>query len=326
MKVYESLELLRKEIKKLKSQGKTIGFVPTMGFLHEGHLALIDMAKKENDIVIVSIFVNPIQFGQNEDYKIYPRNLERDLYILLQKGVDFVFIPKVEDMYEKDFNTFVNVEGYPAKGLCADVRPGHFKGVATVVTKLFNITLPDRAYFGEKDFQQLQVIKKLVKDLNFDIKVIGVPTVREPDGLAKSSRNVYLSKKERQDAKALIKTLVLAKYLLYKLEDWEKEIFKSITKKELEKFFQVSSFILEKEIKDFKDLKKELKGNLKILENILKDFLLTYKTIKHVDYVTFVREDNLVPTSSLGNYNIRLLIAVRFPSARLIDNLRVFEV
>ena len=203
MKVYESLELLRKEIKKLKSQGKTIGFVPTMGFLHEGHLALIDKAKKENNIVIVSIFVNPIQFGQNEDYKIYPRNLERDLYILLQKGVDFVFIPKVEDMYEKDFNTFVNVEGYPAKGLCADVRPGHFKGVATVVTKLFNITLPDRAYFGEKDFQQLQVIKKLVKDLNFDIKVIGVPTVREPDGLAKSSRNVYLSKNERQDAKAL---------------------------------------------------------------------------------------------------------------------------
>ncbi|HIP93036.1 MAG TPA: pantoate--beta-alanine ligase [Desulfurobacteriaceae bacterium] len=326
MKVYESLELLRKEIKKLKSQGKTIGFVPTMGFLHEGHLALIDKAKKENDIVIVSIFVNPIQFGQNEDYKIYPRNLERDLYILLQKGVDFVFIPKVEDMYEKNFNTFVNVEGYPAKGLCADVRPGHFKGVATVVTKLFNITLPDRAYFGEKDFQQLQVIKKLVKDLNFDIKVIGVPTVREPDGLAKSSRNVYLSKNERQDAKALIKTLVLAKYLLYKLEDWEKEIFKSITKKELGKFFQVSSFILEKEIKDFKDIKKELKGNLKILENILKGFLLTYKTIKHVDYVTFVREDNLVPTSSLGNYNIRLLIAVRFPSARLIDNLRVFEV
>jgi len=326
MKVYENFKLLRKEIKKLKAQGKTIGFVPTMGFLHEGHLALIEKAKKENDIVVVSIFVNPIQFGQNEDYKIYPRNLERDLYILFQKGINFVFTPKVEDMYEKDFNTFVNIEGYPAKGLCADFRPGHFKGVATVVTKLFNITLPDRAYFGEKDFQQLQVIKKLVKDLNFDIKVIGVPTVREPDGLAKSSRNVYLSEKEREDAKALIKTLVLAKYLLYKLEDWEKEIFKNITKKEIERFFQVSSLILEKEIKDFKDLKKELKGNLKILENILKGFLLTYKTIKHVDYVTFVREDNLVPTSSLGNYNIRLLIAVKFPSARLIDNLRVFEV
>lgn len=326
MKVYENFKLLRKEIKKLKAQGKTIGFVPTMGFLHEGHLALIEKAKKENDIVVVSIFVNPIQFGQNEDYKIYPRNLERDLYILFQKGINFVFTPKVEDMYEKDFNTFVNIEGYPAKGLCADFRPGHFKGVATVVTKLFNITLPDRAYFGEKDFQQLQVIKKLVKDLNFDIKVIGVPTVREPDGLAKSSRNVYLSEKEREDAKALIKTLVLAKYLLYKLEDWEKEIFKNITKKEIERFFQVSSLILEKEIKDFKNLKKELKGNLKILENILKGFLLTYKTIKHVDYVTFVREDNLVPTSSLGNYNIRLLIAVKFPSARLIDNLRVFEV
>ncbi len=325
MKVYENPDLLRKEIKSLKHQGKIVGFVPTMGFLHEGHLALIDKAKRENDVVVVSIFVNPIQFGQNEDYKIYPRNLERDLYMLLERKVNFVFTPKVENMYEKDFNTFVNVEGYPAKGLCADFRPGHFKGVATVVTKLFNITLPDRAYFGEKDFQQLQVIRKFVKDLNFDIEIIGVPTVREADGLAKSSRNIYLSEKERKDAVALIKTLVLAKYLLYKLEDWEKEIFKKITKKEIEKFFQVSSFILEKNIKNFKNLKEELKGNLKILENILKGFLLTYKSVKHVDYVTFVKEDNLKPVIKLGNYNVRLLIAVKFPSARLIDNLRVFK-
>ncbi len=326
MEVISSPKKLQEKIKKLKRKYLSIGFVPTMGFLHEGHLALIDKARKENDIVVVSIFVNPTQFSEGEDYKIYPRNLERDLYLLLEKKVDFVFAPSVEDMYEKGFNTFVEVIGYPAKGLCADFRPGHFRGVTTVVTKLFNITMPDKAYFGEKDFQQLQVIKKMVRDLNFDIEIIGVPTVREKDGLAKSSRNVYLSKEERKQATALVKTLILAKRTLYKLEEnWEKEIFEKIEKNELTKFFKVAEVILGTKIQNFETLKDKVKSNLRDFEKILIAFLHTYSLIKKIDYVSFVEEDTLKPIDKLTDKNIRLLLAVKFPSARLIDNLRVYS-
>ena len=192
--------------------GKKVGFVPTMGYLHEGHLSLIRRAKRENDIVIVSVFVNPTQFGPNEDFERYPRNLERDAELCRKEGVDFLFNPSADEMYPEGFSTFVEV-GSLTEGLCGRSRPGHFRGVATVVTKLLNIVRPTRAYFGEKDFQQLQVIKRLVRDLNIPVEIVGCQIVREKDGLAMSSRNVYLSEEERELALSLYRGLKLAKEL-----------------------------------------------------------------------------------------------------------------
>ena len=194
----------------LKRQGKKIGFVPTMGYLHEGHLSLIRCSKKENDITVVSIFVNPLQFGANEDFGRYPRDFERDKSLCEKENVDFIFYPNYEEMYPEGFQTYVEVVEL-SKGLCGDFRAGHFKGVATVVAKLFNIVCPDNAYFGKKDFQQLKVIQRMIEDLNFPIKVVGCPVVREPDGLAMSSRNKYLSDEERGSALYISKALFEAK-------------------------------------------------------------------------------------------------------------------
>ncbi|EEP61258.1 pantoate--beta-alanine ligase [Sulfurihydrogenibium yellowstonense] len=194
----------------LKKQGKKIGFVPTMGYLHEGHLSLIRCSKKENDITVVSIFVNPIQFGVNEDFGRYPRDFERDKSLCEKENVDYIFHPSYEEMYPDGFQTYVEVAEL-SKGLCGDFRPGHFKGVSTVVAKLFNIVCPDNAYFGKKDFQQLKVIQRMVKDLNFPVNVVGCPVVREQDGLAMSSRNKYLSDEERKSALYISKALFEAK-------------------------------------------------------------------------------------------------------------------
>ncbi|MHB1346045.1 MAG: pantoate--beta-alanine ligase [Candidatus Humimicrobiaceae bacterium] len=193
----------------LKSQGKTLGFVPTMGYLHEGHVSLIKKSKKECDATIVSIFVNPIQFGPGEDFKKYPRDKKRDIETAAREEVDFLFMPDAEEMYGKDHLTCVNVEKMD-KAMCGKFRPDHFRGVCTVVLKLFNIIKPDRAYFGEKDFQQLVIIKKMVKDLDVDIKIIGCKNIRETDGVAMSSRNNYLTEKERIDAAVLNTTILFA--------------------------------------------------------------------------------------------------------------------
>ncbi len=224
-----SIDEMKQIVKKLKQEGKSIGFVPTMGYLHEGHISLMRCSKKDNDITVVSIFVNPIQFGVNEDLDRYPRDLERDLQICKKEGVDYVFHPSVEEMYPEGFSTYVIVEGL-TEGLCGAFRPGHFKGVTTVVNKLFNIVQPDRAYFGEKDYQQLKVIQRMVKDLNMNVQVIGCPIVREPDGLAMSSRNKYLSPEERKAALSLSKALFKAKELF---ESGETDINK--IRKEMEK-------------------------------------------------------------------------------------------
>ena len=189
----------------------SVGFVPTMGYLHEGHLALVRCARPENENVIVSIFVNPTQFGPKEDLAAYPRDPERDLALLQKEDVDVVFMPPVEDMYPEGFSTWVDVQRVTER-LEGATRPGHFKGVATVVAKLFNIVAPTRAYFGQKDAQQLAVIKRMVSDLNMNLEIVAVPTVREPDGLAMSSRNTYLSAKERKAAVILWKTLSLARW------------------------------------------------------------------------------------------------------------------
>ncbi|WP_448605309.1 pantoate--beta-alanine ligase [Thermoflexus hugenholtzii] len=188
----------------------TWGFVPTMGYLHEGHLSLVRRARAENDRVAVSIFVNPTQFGPHEDYARYPRDLERDLRLLEPLGVDLVFVPSVEEMYPPGFQTWVIVEevSRPLEGAS---RPGHFRGVATVVAKLFNILQPDRAYFGQKDAQQTVVIRRMVQDLNIPVEIVICPTVREPDGLAMSSRNTYLSPEERRAATVLFRALQAAK-------------------------------------------------------------------------------------------------------------------
>jgi len=206
MKISGSIKETRKQVKEWKAQGLKVALVPTMGYLHEGHKSLIDRARKENDRVVVSIFVNPMQFGPNEDLEAYPRDLERDSKICEDGGVDLIFHPEVEEMYGPDFHGFVDMTVLPEK-LCGASRPVHFKGVQTVVTKLFHIIPADRAYFGQKDAQQLAIIRRMVIDLNFDIEIIGCPIIREEDGLAKSSRNTYLSEEERKQAVILNQSL-----------------------------------------------------------------------------------------------------------------------
>ncbi|MDK2917824.1 MAG: pantoate--beta-alanine ligase [Candidatus Petromonas sp.] len=205
---------VRKEIKTASKNAKTIGLVPTMGFLHDGHLSLIKRAREENDLVVVSIFVNPTQFGPGEDLESYPRNLERDSSLAESAGADIIFAPSVEEIYPNGYNTYVEVEGEMTKKLCGASRPGHFKGVATVVSKLFNIIAPDRAYFGQKDAQQVAVIEQIVRDLNFDIEIVSCPIVREKDGLAMSSRNIYLNEDERKDAVILSQSLFEAEKMI----------------------------------------------------------------------------------------------------------------
>ncbi len=219
-----------------KRKGKKIAFVPTMGFLHEGHLSLVRLGKKLGDKLVVSIFVNPIQFGPAEDFREYPRDIKRDAALLEKEGVDVLFCPEAEEMYPPGFQTYVEVKEL-SKGLCGAYRPGHFKGVATVVLKLFNVVKPHLAIFGEKDYQQLQVIKRMVRDLNLDVEIIGHPTVREEDGLAMSSRNVYLSEKERDSALSLFKALNLAQSFV---KEGEREV--GVLKKKLKEFIESHPF------------------------------------------------------------------------------------
>ena len=213
MKIIKKIAEMQKIANDLRQQGKSIGFVPTMGYLHEGHLSLMKCARKENDVVVISIFVNPTQFVPGEDYERYPRDEEGDIKKAKEVGVDIVFIPDVKDMYPDGYSTYVE-EKVLSAGLCGARRPGHFKGVTTIVAKLFNIVKPHRAYFGKKDYQQLRVIERMARDLNFDIEIIGCPIVREPDGLAMSSRNVYLSQEERKSALCLYKSLLLAQNMI----------------------------------------------------------------------------------------------------------------
>ena len=223
MKIVGTVKEVREQVKEWKKQGLSVGFVPTMGYLHEGHKSLMDAARKRNDKVVVSIFVNPMQFGPTEDLATYPRDLDHDAALCESAGVDLIFHPEAEEMYEKDFCSFVDMTGL-TEGLCGKTRPIHFRGVCTVVNKLFNIVTPDHAYFGQKDGQQLAVIKRMVRDLNMDIEIVGCPIVREEDGLAKSSRNTYLSPEERKAALILSKTVALGKELAKTEKDANKVV------------------------------------------------------------------------------------------------------
>lgn len=227
MIVIRSIKKLSSYIKDQKERSKVIGFVPTMGYLHQGHLSLVRRARKETDIVVMSIFVNPTQFSPREDFREYPRDLKRDIKLAESCGVDVIFYPSIKSMYPEGYLTYVDVEKI-TDFLCGRSRPGHFKGVCTVVVKLFNLVQPDIAYFGQKDFQQVIVIKKMVRDLNIPVKIKICSIIREEGGLAMSSRNTYLSEKEREDAKVIYEALCKAREMILKRERDPKVVTKQM--------------------------------------------------------------------------------------------------
>jgi pantoate--beta-alanine ligase len=233
MKVIQSPNRMQKICRDLKKKGRTIGFVPTMGYLHEGHLSLMRVAQKNSDVLVVSLFVNPTQFGPKEDFKKYPRNLRRDKRLLKELGCNYLFYPQLRDVYPERYETYIEV-GKSTKDLEGACRPGHFKGVTTIVAKLFNIVMPDIAVFGQKDFQQAHVLKMMVKDLNFPVKILVAPTIREKSGLALSSRNSYLSDEERKEALSLYQSLNLAGKLI-KAGERDSGIIKEKMKKLIQK-------------------------------------------------------------------------------------------
>ncbi len=228
MKIVAETEEVREQVRQWRKEGLSVGLVPTMGYLHEGHKSLIDKAVQQNDRVVVSVFVNPIQFGPGEDLATYPRDLERDAALCEAAGAFLIFHPEKENMYFDDFCTFVDMDGL-TKGLCGKTRPTHFRGVCTVVSKLFHIVQPDRAYFGQKDAQQLAVIRRMVRDLNFDLEIVGCPIIREEDGLAKSSRNTYLSQEERAAAVILHKGLLRGEEMIRNGERDASAVIREIT-------------------------------------------------------------------------------------------------
>ena len=280
--VREAIGKAREKLRQASQQGGSnlIGFVPTMGALHAGHFSLIDTARRECGFVVVSIFVNPTQFGPNEDYERYPRPIEQDLAGCESHGVDLVFVPTVEQMYPAGFSTTVRVSGV-TEMMEGQFRPGHFDGVCTVVAKLFSIVGADVAYFGAKDYQQAVVIKRMVADLNLPIRIVVCPTIREKDGLAISSRNTYLDKHERVQAASLYGSLQLAEELIHNGQRNAKEIIRAVRR-----------------------------------------HLAEHAPLGKIDYVAVVDPESLQPVDEIKD-DVVIALAVRFPSARLIDNIRV---
>lgn len=278
MKVYRSARSLIKKVIGIKKHGKTIGLVPTMGFLHEGHMSLIRKARKDTDCVIVTIFINPVQFGPGEDLKRYPRAIKKDFALCEKEGADIIFTPLAEEMYPKDYATYINVEKITDK-LCGAFRPGHFRGVSTVVAKLFNITMPDTAYFGQKDAQQAIVIKRMAEDLNMSVEIKVMPIVREKDGLAMSSRNVYLNQKERNEAQYIYKSLKSAKELFNSGERCSKKIIdkiKRVIDSQPDTKIDYVAIVDTKDLKEIKRISGEALiavavwvGNTRLIDNIV---------------------------------------------------------
>ncbi|ADG81103.1 pantoate--beta-alanine ligase [Thermincola potens] len=278
MRLLKTIEEAKAYIKEVKTAGRSVGFVPTMGYLHEGHLQLMKVARRECDTVIISIFVNPIQFGVHEDYDKYPRDLTRDCELAASVGVDAVFAPTAAEMYPSGYATFLEVEGLTEK-LCGLSRPGHFRGVTTVVTKLFNIIQPDIAYFGQKDAQQVLVIKKMVADLNMNLTVKTVETVREADGLAMSSRNTYLNKEERQAALVLYKSLQKARDMIQAGERQKSRVIaamEALIKAEPLARIDYVDILSIPDLRDIEELKGEILialavyiGNTRLIDNFM---------------------------------------------------------
>lgn len=230
MQIVNTVEEVRRQVKAWRKEGLSVGLVPTMGYLHEGHKSLIDAAVRDNDRVVVSVFVNPTQFAPNEDLESYPRDLERDAALCEAAGASLIFHPEPSEMYHEGYSTFVDMRTL-TQVLCGKTRPIHFSGVCTVVSKLFHIVTPDRAYFGQKDAQQLAVIRHMVEDLNFDIEIVGCPIIREEDGLAKSSRNTYLNEEERKQAVILSQALKEGQELIRQGERNAETVKKAIREK-----------------------------------------------------------------------------------------------
>jgi pantoate--beta-alanine ligase len=286
MKFITKASSAQKISSRLRAENRIIGFVPTMGYLHEGHISLITIARKKAHAVIVSIYVNPLQFGPGEDFQRYPRDLKRDEKLCLEAGVDYIFYPSNSEMYVEDYSTFVDVENI-TDILEGKIRPGHFKGVTTVCLKLFNIIKPHFSVFGQKDAQQLTVIKKMVHELNLDMKIITGETIREADGLAMSSRNVYLDNEQRKDAAVLFKALQYAKRKIE--EGYNRDI-------------------------DF-------------LTHQMYKLIKSRPAVTNIDYISFNDSKNLKPYSSFKeiakNSKILVSLAVRFGKIRLIDNILI---
>lgn len=262
MQVFTKVEDVRAACARAKIQGLKVGLVPTMGALHEGHASLIRAASENNDFVVVSVFLNPTQFGENEDLSSYPKTLEKDCLLAESMGASAVFAPNVEQMYPKGDVTWVEVKGNMTDVLCGRSRPGHFRGVTTVVTKLFNIVMPDNAYFGQKDGQQAQIIKRMVKDLFMPITVNVEPIVREKDGLALSSRNVYLSKTQRQAALVLSRSLNVAKKLIEQGEKSKESILAAIKEEILKEPLATIDYIEMYQFPDLIEFEKNIVGKV----------------------------------------------------------------
>lgn len=284
MKILRTSSSAQKLAIKLRAVNKVIGFVPTMGYLHKGHVSLINTARKKADAVFVSIFVNPLQFGPAEDFTRYPRDFKRDEKLCKVAGADYMFYPDSKDMYPENYSTYVDIENI-SNILEGKIRPGHFKGVTTVCLKLFNIICPHFAVFGQKDAQQLAVIRKMVSDLNLPIKIIKGETVREPDGLAMSSRNVYLSKEQRNDASVLFKALLYSK----------------------------------------RKISEEYNRDIDFLTHQMYKLIKSRPAVTKIDYIAFNDYGTLMPVESLKklkkNTELLISLAVRFGKIRLIDNI-----
>lgn len=279
MRIVTRVDEMKSIAEEYRKKGKRISFVPTMGYLHEGHLSLVDIARKDGDICVVSIFVNPIQFGPGEDYERYPRDVKRDERFLEQRGCDVLFYPSASEMYPEDFLTRVRVEKLSGI-LCGKSRPGHFEGVTTVVLKLFNIVKPHVAVFGEKDYQQLVIIKRMVRDLNLDVEIVAGEIIREKDGLAMSSRNVYLDPVEREQATCLFRSMLIAQ-----------------------------------------DMVKAGIRDTKTILTAVEDFIKKFDRAR-IDYVKIVHPDTLEELDEIHD-RARILLAVYFGNARLIDNMEI---
>lgn len=289
MKIATTIKEVRKQVADWKREGLTVGLVPTMGALHEGHASLVDAAKEQCDRVVTSVFVNPTQFAAGEDLDAYPRDFERDCKILEAHGCDLVFHPGVEEMYPEGAATFVELRSDMTKQLCGKSRPEHFCGVCTVVSKLFHIAMPDKAFFGEKDAQQLAVIRQMTRDLLFGIEIVGCPTKREEDGLAKSSRNVYLDAEERKAAGILYQAICKAQEYL-------------------------------KEHLDTEDGKTESQP----VTELIKDIIGT-EPLAEIDYVDAVDGMSLLPADRIGDGDL-IALAVNIGKTRLIDNFTVRKI
>lgn len=283
MKIITAIDEMRKYSLHLKHKHRIIGFVPTMGFLHQGHLSLVRKANEECDVTAVSIFVNPIQFGPNEDFAEYPRDIDRDVSLLKKEKVDVLFVPSHSEMYPEGYATYVNIKGRLSEDLCGLLRRGHFSGVATVIVKLFNIVMPDKSYFGQKDAQQVLVIKHLSKDLNIAVEIRVLPTVRETDGLAMSSRNKYLSPEEKLRALGIFRALKTAEEMAASGEffvDRIKDKMKTIIEKENKLKIDYIEVVSQEDLKPMKKLQPGVlvavaafAGKTRLIDNIVIDKL-----------------------------------------------------